>query len=248
MPPDVEGHGRISSFNDLVRYGEENGFDAVGYDEFYNSLPEEDKKTAPPRRGPMPFFALFHPINKKPMFVLVDQNAPRMIPDFREVVDDIIGHEKVHGIQNARRSGLTFRLPDPTKLNTYFSNTDEVMAFAWSIASGLAKTNTTIPQAMYDLEEEPEYTWRPGPGGRQMRIPTKNEPHKELWSAIKRSVDEKVLRKYHKYIYQYLDEMLGGSKDQTQSQKVTPKEITPKTQKVYTSDERSRLDRMIEED
>ena len=138
MPDKLDNDTReIRSFEDAVRFGEENNFDVVDYDTFYNSLSERNKKTAPPRVG-VPFFALFNPNTNRPMFVLSDKNAPRFIPDFKDVMIDIIGHEKVHQGQNSRRD-IEFALPDPTKRGKYFSNKDEIMAFSWTIANGLSK-------------------------------------------------------------------------------------------------------------
>lgn len=189
-PNKIEDSRKVSTYDDFIKYGEDNGFDVVVYDDFYNSLGEADKKTAPPKG--VPFFALFHPINKRPMFVFRDQNSARM-PGMKEIVDDIIGHEKVHGEQNVRRKGLTFNLPDPTKRKEYFSDKDEIMAFSWSIANGLSKKNKTVQDAFKDLDRN---KW-----GR--------EEHFNLWSTIKGACDERVLNRYRKYIYMYLDKMLN---------------------------------------
>ena len=177
-------HQRFGNFEDLVEYGNENGFDVVRYEDFLNSLSDIDKKTAPPKNGPAPFFALFHPIRKRPMFVLVREMMIGM-PDFKEIVDDIISHEKIHGEQNSRRGGLTFNLPDPNT-KEYFNNKDEIMAFSWTIANDLSKTNRTVDMAIKNLDKR----------GREM--------YTQLWSQIKKSCDEETLRKYRKYIYMYL--------------------------------------------
>lgn len=192
IPDKIKEDRVVSSFDELVEYGKVNDFDVVEYDEFLETLSEDDKKTAPPK-GAMPFFALFSPLRKRAMFVI---NAPkdivRRIPNFKEIVDDIIGHEKVHGEQNVRRKGLTFNLPSPTERKKYFSNKDEVMAFAWTIANGLSKTNRTVEDAMKDLKR--------GYGGQ----------HLQLWGEIKRSCDEDIIKRYNKYIYMYLDKILNN--------------------------------------
>ena len=109
MPKKLDNNSTVNSFETLEKYGIENGFDTVDYDKFYNSLDEIDKKTAPPKQG-VPFFALFHPKTKKPMFVLVDKNAAKFIPNFKEVVDDIIVHELVHAEQNLRKGDIDYKL------------------------------------------------------------------------------------------------------------------------------------------
>jgi len=192
IPDKIKEVRKLLSFDDLVEYGVVNGFDVVEYNEFFETLSDNNKKTAPPK-GAIPFFALFNPLRKKAMFVV---NAPtdivRRIPNFKEIVDDIIGHERIHGEQNIRRKELTFDLPNPTERKKYFSNSDEIMAFAWSIANGLAKKNSTIQGAFQDLNNN---KW-----GR--------EEHFNLWNSIKDVCDDKIIKKYRKYIYLYLNKMI----------------------------------------
>ena len=126
-PEPTSNNTIINNYQDLVQYGISNNFDVVNYDEFYNSLDDKDKKTAPRKDFRTPFFALFHPIRKKPMFVVCDTNVVRMMPNFKSIVDDIISHEKIHSEQNKRRGGLTFSLPSPLNRKEYFSNKDEII-------------------------------------------------------------------------------------------------------------------------
>lgn len=199
MPQKMDNDSVVNSFESLVRYGEENGFDVVDYNVFYNSLPEADKEAAPPRHG-VPFFALFHPINKKPMFVLVDPNAARFIPNFKEIVDDIIGHEKIHGEQTRRKGDIEYSLPSPIDRKSYFSNKEEIMAFSWTIANGLSKRHRDIKSAMNSLDEE--FVIHRGMGMRP-------EEHKMIWNDIKRYCDEKTIKRYRKYIYLYLENIFN---------------------------------------
>lgn len=192
MPAKIEDDSQVNSFESAVEFGQRNDFDVVEYDEFYNSLGEADKRTAPPSRG-VPFFALFHPIRKKPMFVVCDKNVFRFMP-MKEIISDIIGHEKVHAEQAIRRGGIEFNLPDPRDRKAYFSNKEEVMAFAFTIANGLSKTNRSLEEAMSDLDAESNRGMRP-------------LEHKMLWNDIKRNCDEKTIKRYRKYIYLYLEKM-----------------------------------------
>jgi hypothetical protein len=181
--PEIDNDAHIiRSFEDLVRYGEEMNFDVVGYDDFYNSLSAADKRNAPPRYG-VPFFALFHPENNKPMFVCVDENAPRFIPNFKEIVNDIIGHEKIHAEQARRKGDIEYSLPSPTDRKAYFSNKEEIMAFSWSIANELSKTSQDIKTAINKLNRN------------------------RMWVDISRVCDEKTLNRYRKYIYLYLEDI-----------------------------------------
>lgn len=199
MPSKIESNSMVNSFESAVEYGIQNDFDVVEYDEFYNSLGEGDKRTAPPRRGGPPFFALFHPIRKKPMFVVCDRNVFMFMP-MKEIINDIIGHEKVHAEQTLRRGGIEFALPSPTDRKAYFSNKEEIMAFAWTIANGLSKTKRSLESAMIELDLDIPMGMRPS-------------EHKMLWRDIKRVCDEKVIKRYRKYIYMYLDKIFNKDED-----------------------------------
>ena len=194
IPAKIEDDAQVNSFESAVEFGQRNDFDVVEYDEFYNSLGESDKRTAPPSRG-VPFFALFHPERKRPMFVVCDKNVFRFMP-MKEIISDIIGHEKVHAEQAIRRGGLEFNLPDPRDRKAYFSNKEEVMAFAFTIANGLSKTNRSLEEAMRELDV-PFNT----------RSAMRPAEHTMLWSDIKRNCDEKTIKRYRKYIYLYLEKM-----------------------------------------
>ena len=195
IPTPIEDNANVNSFELAVAFGQRNDFDVVDYDEFYNSLSEENKKTAPPRRG-VPFFALFNPIRRKAMFVLSDPNAARFIPNFKEIMLDIIGHERVHAEQSLRKGKIDYKLPSPLDRKAYFSNKEEVMAFSFTIANGLSKTNKSLETATRELDIpfNPISAMRPA-------------EHTMLWSDIKRYCDEKTIKRYRKYIYLYLEKM-----------------------------------------
>jgi len=192
MPTKIEDLSLVNSPQSAVEFGQRNDFDVVDYDEFFNSLSEKNKKEAPPRRG-VPFFALFNPIRRRAMFVLSDPNAARFIPNFKEIMLDIIGHERVHQEQSLRRGTIDYSLPSPLDRKLYFSNKDEVMAFSYTIANGLAKTTRTMETAIKDLDSEQL-------GGRPLE-------HKMIWNDVKRYCDEKTIKRYRKYIYLYLEKI-----------------------------------------
>lgn len=194
IPSKIEDNSLVNSFESAVEFGQGNDFDVVGYDEFYDSLGEADKKTAPPRQG-VPFFALFHPIRKKPMFVLVDANAARFIPNFKEIMLDIIGHERVHSEQTRRRGGIEFSLPNPMDRKAYFSNKEEIMAFSFTIANELSRVVRSATEGMEKLQR--------GVGGQSGH----------LWNDIKKYCDEKTIKRYTKYIYMYLDKIFNKDAD-----------------------------------
>jgi len=183
----------INSFDDLVEYGIQNDFDVFEYNEFFDSLGENDKKTAPPNRG-IPFFALFHPDRKKAMFVICDKMVIKMIPNFKSIVNDIIGHELIHKEQTNRRGNIEFNLPNPTNRKEYFSNKEEIMAFSWSIANELSRESGDLKDAISKLDKSDTIS----------RMPSQ---WKQLWRDINRFCDSVIIKRYRKYIYMYLSEM-----------------------------------------
>lgn len=225
VPNLIESDMEINSYNDLVAYGEENGFDVVEYDEFYNSLDDRYKKDAPPRRGGPPFFALFHPDRKKPMFVVSDRGffdgmpfpppgvgmvpppgMPRIPhgmpppplgmrmgrgfpprPPYKEIVNDIMGHEMIHKSQSEKKK-IEYSLPSPNDKKKYFSDKDEVMAFAWSIANEISKGSNSVQDSLKKLR------------------------HNQIWRDIRLNCDTKIQNRYKKYIYMYLEDKFKNEK------------------------------------
>jgi hypothetical protein len=200
MPNKIESNHVIRTFEDLVEYGRINDFDVVEYDEFYNSLSEKNKKEAPPRHAP--FFALFHPIRKRAMFVVSNRNIVGMFPGFKGIVDDIIGHERVHAEQARRKGDIEYKLPSPNDRKAYFSDKDEIMAFSWTIANGLSKVNGDMKSAIDSLNTP--YFRRAG---------TPPEEHKMLWNDIKIYCDEETIKRYKKYIYLYLEKIFNKKEE-----------------------------------
>ena len=195
MPKDLP-HVRFENYDQLKEYCEEHGIDLVNYEEFYNSLSEQDKTTAPPDERHVPFFALFHRERMKPMFVLKDPNVIRMIPPFSDIFFDIISHEMVHAGQQERRGELTFSLPDPKQVDKYFSDKDEVMAFAWTIASEMRKGFDTLEEALKALRK----------GHIGQSLARGDSPARRIWNDVS-GLDEKLKNKYRKYIYAYLKKL-----------------------------------------
>lgn len=192
MPDKIEDNVTIDSFESAVEFGNRNNFDVVGYDEFYNSLNDVDKKTAPPRNTP--FFALFSPARKKPMFVLVAKDVFKYMYNFKEIMLDIIGHERVHQQQSLRKGDIQYALPSPLNKKEYFSNKEEIMAFSWTIANDLSKVTNNVDSAIKKLKSG------------------LNSQGGCIWTDIKKYCDEKTINRYKKYIYLYLDKIFNKEK------------------------------------
>jgi hypothetical protein len=192
MPNKIENDYNIRTFEDLVEYGRINDFDVVEYDEFYNSLSEKNQKEAPPRHAP--FFALFHPIKKRAMFVVSNRDIVRLLP-IKEIVDDIIGHERVHAEQAMRKGDIEYKLPSPNDKRAYFSDKDEIMAFSWTIANDLSKVSRSVQSAFDKLD-----------GGLRSQGGM-------IWNDIKKYCDGETIKRYKKYIYLYLDKIFNKEQD-----------------------------------
>lgn len=196
MPNDITIDEELKSFDDFVDWGKENNVDVVKYEEFYDSLDDENKKTAPPEDSyNHPFFALFHPIRKKPMFVVSDEKVFKHLP-MNEIIADIIGHEIIHQKQDDKRGDLEIVLPNPEIKKDYFSNKDEIMAFSWTIANDISKISDSFEEAIDKFKKNKLAT----PGVVR------------LANEIINNVDEEVKKRYNKYIYLYLKEIFRENK------------------------------------
>ena len=203
MPDELE-KVQFRDYDQLKQYCDDNNIDLVNYQEFYDSLSEKDKETAPPDEPQVPFFALYHRERNKPMFVLKD-NRIVQAPFFSQAFFEIIGHEMVHAKQQSKRE-LKFTLPDPKIKKSYFSDKDEIMAFSWTIADHLHNTNSTFDEAINKL--------RKGISPNSFHM---SPPPEKMWIEIRQNVDNSVLKKYNKYIYQYLRKMYKVDKEEESS-------------------------------
>ena len=172
------------SFDEVSNISNEFNIEFVNYDKFYDELPEDQKRTAPKKGEPQaPIFGLINPTTER---IRIVYQVPFL--DFRLFghLKHVLEHESIHMGQHSRRN-LKFILPDPNNSKLYFEDDDEVMAFSQSIVDLLINMDRSvdIEDAITKLDRNP------------------------LFSQIKRSVDEKTLNKYKKYIYLYLERELG---------------------------------------
>jgi hypothetical protein len=151
------------------------------YDEFYRSLPDNLKHTAPPQNTPL--FGYIDDENN----VTIVLSIPGI--GFRELgfISHMIQHESIHKGQWERRANVEYTLPDANDRAKYFSNKDEIMAFSQSIVE-IMLSHQRIRQMS------------------QLRDLLKTNP---LYNDIKKVVAEDVLKKYNKYIYQYAEQYLN---------------------------------------
>ena len=199
---DVDGlMGEINTYprnhrfqlSDLAALGAEYNIEIVDYDTFYRDLPEIDKATAPSKTSRnSQFFALVNPVTKRPRIVL-NLPMPFIPKDFFDQVPvgDILKHEQIHVGQHSRRPNVDLPLPEPSNKKSYFSNKDEVMAFAFSVAKEVVSMFPSVKTPKEGID----------------RL-IKNARRFRLYDDIKTNVDEKTLKRYHKYIYLYLEDLL----------------------------------------
>lgn len=168
------------SLEDCINIGNKYDIEVVNYDTFYNELPENDKKTAPPKN--IPAFALVNPVTIKPRIVLKSGIDKRSI-DF---IYHMLKHENIHIKQHGKRPNYKKDLPDPNDRSAYYSDYDEIMAYSQSIVDILINMfkPVNIKEALDKLNKI------------------------QLYTEIKRNVNSEILKKYHKYIYLYLKKEL----------------------------------------
>jgi hypothetical protein len=195
---DVDGlMGEINTYprhhrfqlSDLTRLGEEYNIEIVDYNTFLNDLSERDKATAPPRSAQ--FFALVNRVTNK-IRVVLNLPMPFIPKDFFDQVPigDILKHEQIHTIQYGKKPFET-PLPEPKDKKKYFADKDEVMAFAFSVAKEIV---SMFPEVRTPKEGFDKLT--------------QNVRRFRLYGDIKQNSDEKTLKRYHKYIYLYLEDLL----------------------------------------
>ena len=196
--------------------------EVVNYNQFFYDLPEDQRKTAPPRFNPgkregMPVFALVNPKTKKQRLVV---SVPMIDRQMIDMITHMLKHETVHVGQHAKRPAYDKPLPDPKNSKDYFGDTDEVMAYAQSIVDILVGQEgaTSVEDGIKKLQSV-----RPG---------DKNGHLGHLWNKIKESVDKGTLKKYMKYIYQYL-ELEFGTKPGKMGSKVAKKVVDKRPDPVH---------------
>jgi hypothetical protein len=179
--------------SELARLGAEYNIEIVDYDTFYYDLPQKDKVTAPSKTArESQFFALVNPVTKRPRVVL-NLPMPFIPKDFFDQVPlgDILKHEQIHVGQHSRRPNINMSLPEPKDQKKYFSNKDEVMAFAFSVAKEIITMFPTITTPREGIDKL-----------------TQSPSRFRLYGDIKRNVDPYILKRYNKYIYLYLEDLL----------------------------------------
>jgi hypothetical protein len=167
------------SFDDIKEVGEKHDIEVVNYDTFLNDLPTEQMKKDAPPRG-VPAFGLVNPVTHKARIVLNTNTIDQRLLDY---VYHMLKHENVHVGQKSRKKDKSAGefLGDVTKTKEYFSNKDEVMAFAQSVSDMVMDMYPkSLEQAIKMIDRTP------------------------LWRPIQ-TVDEKTKKRYKKYIYLYLE-------------------------------------------
>lgn len=169
---------RFLTMKDIKEVGDEYNIEVVSYNTFYDELPEDMRRNAPPRNAPC--FALVNPITKKARVVI---NVPKVDSRMFNHIYHMLKHENIHIEQHSRSGGKgSGEGMDVKNQKEYFSNKEEVMAFSQSIVDMLMNNNPKTKQKALDgLKFNP------------------------LWNDIKNSVNIETLQRYKKYIYLYLE-------------------------------------------
>lgn len=186
---DIRSHGLSVAMSELKTIGDKYNVDIIDYDTFYNTLQgDEDKSTAPPK-GRAPFFGFFNKHNQRPTMVIDAMNHGGEVmvdmllnfPPHPNLFIEMLEHESVHlGQYNRNKSGK-YNLPNPSNKKDYFSDKNEIMAFSQSLARFSIDNNATKETLFHVISKHP------------------------VWGDIKRTVDDKTLNRYKKYIYMYFN-------------------------------------------
>jgi len=169
---------------EVNKIAEPYGVKFLNYDEFLESLPENLKHTAPPRRTPF--------------FGFLDRNDQIKIVSgfgrvsFRDLgfINHILEHESVHIGQSERNKSGKWTLPNANDSKAYFSDKNEVMAFSQSIINMIHEMTP-----IRDLQ--------------QLKRSLNSNP---LWNNIKSAIgnDKEIKNRYLKYIYQYAEKYMDS--------------------------------------
>jgi hypothetical protein len=146
------------------------------------------KSDAPPKG--VPAFGLVNPETHKARLVLNTDRVDKRLLDF---IYHMLKHENVHVGQKSKKKDKNSGefLGDVSKTKEYFSNKDEVMAFAFSVAKEIVTMFPTITTPREGIDKL-----------------TQNLGRFRLYGDIKRNVDPFILKRYNKYIYLYLEDLL----------------------------------------
>lgn len=184
-----KGFLSLDEANDI---SEAYGVKFIDYSDFYDTLRDDLKHTAPPRNTPV--FGFFREDGTICIIItgldrMGFEGTPHISPMNLGLINHIIQHESIHTDQWKRRDGKAeYTLPDPKDRKSYFSNKDEIMAFSQSMIEMMMTheglTNISQLQRLLDRNR--------------------------LWQDIKKSgVSEEVKKRYLKYIYQYAEQYLN---------------------------------------
>lgn len=166
-------------FEDIKKVGEKYDIEIVDYKTFLDELPTEELKADAPPKG-VSIFGLVNPVTDKARIVI---NSEKIYERSLDYIFHILKHENVHIGQIKRKKDKKFGeyLGDVTNTKEYFSNKDEVMAFAQTVSDMIMDRNPkSIEEAIKMIKKTP------------------------IWGNIEK-VDDKTKKRYKKYIYLYLE-------------------------------------------
>ncbi len=175
----------------LAEIGSKHDIEVVDYKTFHKELPNDEmRRTAPPSH--VPLFAL---VNEETGKVRIVVNTHSVNEDQLDFIYHMAKHENVHigQLKSSEKSGHKRKLGgmDITDMNKYFSDKDEVMAFAQSVVDMVMSKS---PKSYQDA----------------LRI----LPSIRLWKDIKGFVKSpEILNRYKKYIYLYLEKEFNRTEE-----------------------------------
>ena len=126
------------------------------------------------------------------MVFLIQKKIPQLYKNFKNIVDDIIGHERIHLSQFIRNKSGKTNSSTPLDFISYFSDKEEIMAFSWNIANDIAIHSKNLKEAFPKIKNYHHFG-----------------EYRDDWTGIKKYCSERVVKQYKKLIYQYLVEIFN---------------------------------------
>ncbi len=196
-------------FSDLVSLGAEYNLEFVHYTQFYNELPDLWKQGGIPSRASN-IFGLANPNTKHARIVFPDSRTEIYYNDLY-MIELIFKHELVHVGQMQRLKDGVIYVPPKTVHDSklYFSDPNEIMAWSKTIVDDFLSMSIHSRSVPKNFEEA-----------------IKNIHQGKWYDRIKKSVDEKVWKKYLKNIYNFLQIEFKEKQDLNELKKIIKKTIS----------------------
>lgn len=193
----ISKEGNINSLDDVNDIFKDLDVYVSDIEEFESSDWSDEERTIIPRDvemiGGVRFGVYNYKTNKMNLVVIPSKfiaflNRPYNKDTFFDFINEILRHESIHKQQVQRMTGGEKKLKDsPSNPKDYFSNKNEIMAYAQSFVDQMKKQGRTNNQILNMMRNDKVVgSW--------------------TYDNYKRVVDEDTLKRFQKYAYLYLQD------------------------------------------